>query len=52
MDFYYSWVLEAMKLYVEMFVNDPKPVENYSPYETRRILIKVLTVKDWASTEK
>lgn len=47
-----SWVLEAMRLYLEMFVEDPKPIEHYSPFEIRKILIKVLTVKDWGSSEK
>ncbi|XP_012280936.1 probable phosphorylase b kinase regulatory subunit beta isoform X3 [Orussus abietinus] len=46
-----GWVLEAMNLYLEMFKKDSKPIENYSPYEIRRILIKVLTIKDWASKE-
>uniref|UniRef100_A0A0C9RTQ7 Phosphorylase b kinase regulatory subunit n=2 Tax=Fopius arisanus TaxID=64838 RepID=A0A0C9RTQ7_9HYME len=46
-----GWVLEAIRLYLELFVKNPKPIENYSPYEIRRILIKVLTVKDWASRE-
>ncbi|KAK0088116.1 hypothetical protein PV325_013112 [Microctonus aethiopoides] len=46
-----GWVLEAIRLYVEMFVKNPKPIENYSPYEIRQFLIKVLTVKDWASSE-
>ncbi|XP_076755298.1 putative phosphorylase b kinase regulatory subunit beta isoform X2 [Xylocopa sonorina] len=47
-----GWVLEAIKLYLQMFVKNPKPIENYSPYEIRRFLIKVLTVKDWADDEK
>lgn len=46
------WVLEAVKLYVEMFGKNPKPIENYSPYEVRRFLIKVLTIKDWAASKK
>lgn len=46
------WVLEAMKLYLEMFVKNPEPIENYSPYQIRQFLIKVLTVKNWASSEK
>ncbi|KAI4500038.1 hypothetical protein M0802_004908 [Mischocyttarus mexicanus] len=47
-----GWVLEAMKLYLEMFVKNPEPIENYSPYKVRQVLIKVLTVKDWANSEK
>lgn len=46
-----GWVLEAMKLYLQMFVKNPEPIENYSPYEVRQVLIKVLTVKDWANSE-
>ncbi|XP_043276560.1 probable phosphorylase b kinase regulatory subunit beta isoform X2 [Venturia canescens] len=46
-----GWVLEAMRLYLEMSVENPKPIENYSPFEIRKILIKVLTVKDWESSE-
>lgn len=46
------WVLEAMKLYLEMFVKNPEPIENYSPYQIRQFLIKVLTVKNWANSEK
>ncbi|XP_011632500.1 probable phosphorylase b kinase regulatory subunit beta isoform X2 [Pogonomyrmex barbatus] len=46
-----GWVLEAMKLYLQMFVKDAKPIENYSPYEVRQFLIKVLTVKEWAHEE-
>lgn len=41
-----------MKLYLQMFVKDAKPIENYSPYEIRRFLIKILTVKEWAHAEK
>ncbi|XP_015515633.1 probable phosphorylase b kinase regulatory subunit beta isoform X1 [Neodiprion pinetum] len=46
-----GWVLEAVKLYVQMFGKNPKPIENYSPYEVRRFLMKVLTIKDWAVTQ-
>ena len=35
-----------------MVVKNPKPIENYSPFEIRQFLIKVLTVKDWANNEK
>ena len=48
----YRWVLEAMRLYQEMYVKNPKPIEYYSPFEIRKVLIKVLTVKDWGSTEE
>ncbi|XP_032687816.1 probable phosphorylase b kinase regulatory subunit beta isoform X2 [Odontomachus brunneus] len=46
-----GWVLEAMKLYLQMFMKNAKPIENYSPYEVRQFLIKVLTVKEWAHAE-
>ncbi|XP_043476951.1 probable phosphorylase b kinase regulatory subunit beta isoform X1 [Leptopilina heterotoma] len=46
-----GWVLEAMNLYLKMTKKNPKPIENYSPYEIRQFLIKVLTVKDWATAE-
>ncbi|XP_029168646.1 probable phosphorylase b kinase regulatory subunit beta isoform X3 [Nylanderia fulva] len=46
-----GWVLEAIKLYLQMFVKNAKPIENYSPYEIRQFLIKVLTVKEWAHAE-
>ncbi|XP_020296478.1 probable phosphorylase b kinase regulatory subunit beta isoform X3 [Pseudomyrmex gracilis] len=46
-----GWVLEAIKLYLQMFVKDAKPIENYSPYEVRQFLIKILTVKEWAHAE-
>lgn len=46
------WVLEAMRLYLEMFFKNPKPIEHYSPFEIRKVLIKVLTVKDWGSSEQ
>ncbi|XP_001601216.1 probable phosphorylase b kinase regulatory subunit beta isoform X2 [Nasonia vitripennis] len=46
-----GWVLEAMKLYLQIFGKTLKPIENYSPYEVRQLLIKVLTVKEWAADE-
>ncbi|XP_058795642.1 probable phosphorylase b kinase regulatory subunit beta [Phymastichus coffea] len=46
-----GWVLEAMKLYLQIIGKDSKPIENYSPYEVRQLLIKVLTVKEWAADE-
>lgn len=35
-----------------MVVKNSKPIENYSPFEIRQFLIKVLTVKNWANNEK
>lgn len=41
-----------MRLYLEVSEKKSKVIENYSPYEIRQILIKVLTVRDWATAEK
>lgn len=41
-----------MKLYQQILGKTSKPIENYSPYEVRQLLIKVLTVKEWAVDEK
>ncbi|XP_026281117.1 probable phosphorylase b kinase regulatory subunit beta isoform X1 [Frankliniella occidentalis] len=46
-----GWVLEAMKLYLQMQGQDGKSLENHSPYQVRQLLHKVLSVKDWASNE-
>ena len=45
-------MLEAIKLYLELFEQNKKPIENYSPYDLRQSLIRVLTVKEWAIEEK
>lgn len=46
-----GWVLEAIKLYMQMFPGDKSletyPIESYSPYELRQLLQQVLTVSDW-----
>lgn len=46
------WVLEAMKLYLQMLGKETLSLENHSPYQVRQLLHKVLSVKDWASNEK
>lgn len=46
-----GWVLEAMRLYLQMQGQDAKTLENHSPYQVRQLLHKVLSVKDWASNE-
>lgn len=46
-----GWVLEAMKLYLQMLGQDAMSLENHSPYQVRQLLHKVLSVKDWASNE-
>ncbi|XP_026470112.1 probable phosphorylase b kinase regulatory subunit beta isoform X1 [Ctenocephalides felis] len=60
-----GWVLEAMKIYLEISdiqkseaERDKKselknnPLDNYSPYHVRQLLHKVLTIRDWADKEK
>ena len=47
-----SWVLEAMKLYLSIIKKSSNPIENFSPFEVRKLLIKVLTVKEWAADEE
>ncbi|XP_075211939.1 putative phosphorylase b kinase regulatory subunit beta isoform X2 [Lycorma delicatula] len=47
-----GWVLEAIKLYLEMNGKDPKTLENHSPYEVRQLLFKVLSVHKWATSEQ
>lgn len=41
-----------MKLYLQILGKTSKPIEDYSPYKVRQLLIKVLTVKDWAADEE
>lgn len=47
-----GWVLEAIKIYLEIFGNTKKKIENHSPYEIRQLLHKVLSINDWASKVK
>lgn len=47
-----GWVLEAMKLCLQMVYHNPKPLENHSPYEVRLLLFRVLSVREWATREQ
>ncbi|XP_014223214.1 probable phosphorylase b kinase regulatory subunit beta isoform X2 [Trichogramma pretiosum] len=47
-----GWVLEAMNIYLQIMGMTTKPIEDYSPYKARQLLIKVLTVKEWAEDEE
>lgn len=44
--------MEAMKLYLKIRDPNSQPLESHSPFKVRQLLHKVLTVRDWASTEK
>lgn len=46
-----GWVLEALRLYLKIS-GSAKQIEEYSPYEIRQLLDKVLSIKDWATKEK
>ncbi|GJQ86545.1 hypothetical protein Trydic_g10445 [Trypoxylus dichotomus] len=46
-----GWVLEAMKLYLKV-KRSSKSLEEYSPYEVRQLLYKVLSINEWANKEK
>lgn len=46
-----GWVLEAMKLYLRI-KGSPKSLEEYSPYEVRQLLYKVLSINEWAHKEQ
>jgi hypothetical protein len=39
----YRWVLHALELYVKMTVENPDPIETYSPSKVRKLLLEVLT---------
>lgn len=50
-----GWVVEAMKLYLEMKGVDSGmdiEIENLSPFQIRQLLITVLTVSQWANDDK
>lgn len=46
-----GWVLEAIKLYLQ-FSGSKKQLEDNSPYELRKLLLKVLSINEWATKEK
>ncbi|XP_065092066.1 probable phosphorylase b kinase regulatory subunit beta isoform X4 [Ochlerotatus camptorhynchus] len=43
-----GWVLEAMKLYLTMTGDEDADIENLSPFAIRKLLLRVLTVSQWA----
>ncbi|XP_059481695.1 probable phosphorylase b kinase regulatory subunit beta isoform X2 [Neocloeon triangulifer] len=47
-----GWVLEAMKLCLQISSKAQRPVEALSPQELRQLVYKVLSVKDWAKQER
>ncbi|XP_067624233.1 probable phosphorylase b kinase regulatory subunit beta isoform X3 [Eurosta solidaginis] len=47
-----GWVLEAMRLYLQMSGQESIDLENLSPYQVRILLQKVFTVSEWAAEEK
>lgn len=47
-----GWVLEAMRIYLQISGQETIDVDNLSPYQVRILLQKVLTVSEWAAKEK
>lgn len=47
-----AWVLEAMRLYLQISKQQGTDLDNLSPYEVRQLLSHILTVRDWAREEK
>lgn len=47
-----GWVLEAMRIYLQISGQKSVDVDNLSPFQVRILLQKVLTVSEWASEEK
>lgn len=47
-----GWVLEAIRIYLKLFPNDDgradATTESLSPFKLRMLLIRVLSVSDWA----
>ncbi|KAI5742782.1 hypothetical protein M8J77_011338 [Diaphorina citri] len=46
-----GWVIEAIKVYLEIIGKDVNAMYNYSPFEIRQLLWKVLNVREWADEE-
>lgn len=46
-----GWFVEAIRLYLK-FNSNSKQIEDHSPSELRKLIDKVLSIEDWASTEK
>ncbi|XP_059220834.1 probable phosphorylase b kinase regulatory subunit beta isoform X3 [Stomoxys calcitrans] len=47
-----GWVLEAMRIYLQISGQESIDLENLSPYQVRILLQKVLTVSEWAAEER
>ncbi|KAL5279164.1 PHKB family protein [Megaselia abdita] len=47
-----GWVLEAMRIYLQISGQKSVDVDNLSPFQVRILLQKVLTVSEWANEEK
>ncbi|XP_037960630.1 probable phosphorylase b kinase regulatory subunit beta isoform X2 [Teleopsis dalmanni] len=47
-----GWVLEAMRIYLQISGQQQIDLDNLSPYQVRILLQKVLTVSEWAVEEK
>lgn len=47
-----GWVLEAIRIYLQISGQESVDLDNLSPYQVRILLQKVLTVSEWASKEK
>lgn len=47
-----GWVLEAIRLYLNMSGKGSSDLDNLSPYSVRILLQRVLTVSEWATEEK
>lgn len=50
--FFDRWVIEAMKIILQMQGKSTNSLENHSPYEVRQLLQKVLSVREWAVNEQ
>ncbi len=54
----HSWILHAIRLYLAVPTGDTdedcnqEPLESRSPSEIRRLLLRVLHLKNWTSDEK
>ncbi|XP_039431706.1 probable phosphorylase b kinase regulatory subunit beta isoform X3 [Culex pipiens pallens] len=46
-----GWVLEAMRLYLNMTGDEGADIENLSPFQIRKLLQRVVTVSQWAQED-
>lgn len=47
-----GWVLEAMRLYLNMTGDEGADIENLSPFQIRKLLQRVVTVSQWANEDQ